>query len=670
MIAARRRRLTLLLRDLAAASAFGSMAISGQLPLWGMAIYGVALALALFDRRVLSGRGLLTALVLAGAGIALYTLVAAGSLDLVLAACTFAGFISAQRLLAPPTPQLDAQVHLTSLLMIAGGAALSADLLFALTLVAFCVTATFSLGFSVVEESLPEGADFPLRPLAGRLAVGALAALLGAAVFFFAFPRLSWNLVGRKVSPSWGAPTTGMSDRVSLGGDGSIKRNPRVVLRATLEPDPRVDALDGYWLGTAFDTFTGTEWVGNTQLGPPQQQIELARRPAKTVHQRIELLPSYGSRVLVALDTPTLLANATAHGTSYSSRVGLQEVKGQEVRFSEGAISYTYHAFSAAPDAPGGDPGHDPQRYLGLPPTLDARVKALAERVVGADREPLAAARKLQSFLQSDYGYTLELSPSDDPLADFLFVRKEGHCEHFATALAVMLRSLEIPARVAGGFFGGERVGKQYVVRAGDAHAWTQVLVPGRGFVTVDATPPAHRVAQADTVFAALVRLYETVEEWWRSAVVDYSFIDQARFARDLIRPPRNAPESQAGPRSLAPWMIAAAVALVAYAFWRFPRRQRTAAERTEATLLLEGLERLLARHQLRVEAGEGIEELSSRLEAQAHPLAPTVQRATRRYLEARFGTRPLSPGERQHWLDTVARAAQQVEKTYLPKSA
>ena len=80
-----------------------------------------------------------------------------------------------------------------------------------------------------------------------------------------------------------------------------------------------------------------------------------------------------------------------------------------------------------------------------------------------------------------------------DPLADFLFTRKQGHCEHFATALAVMLRTQGFAARVVAGFFGGQRIGDHYVVRAGDAHAWTQLFVPGRGWVTYDATPDASR---------------------------------------------------------------------------------------------------------------------------------------------------------------------------------
>ena len=184
-------------------------------------------------------------------------------------------------------------------------------------------------------------------------------------------------------------------------------------------------------------------------------------------------------------------------------------------------------------------------RFLALPEGLDPRIAALARKVVGDERGPLEAAQKLQRTSPAEYTYTLELDGQEvaDPLAHFLFVRKAGHCEYFATALAVMLRTVGIRGRVATGFFGGERVGDEYVVRAGDAHAWTQVLVPGRGFVTVDATPPAlPRADPSPQLLESLISLYEALESAWRASVVDYSFRDQAAALRRFFRDDGGAP--------------------------------------------------------------------------------------------------------------------------------
>ena len=89
-----------------------------------------------------------------------------------------------------------------------------------------------------------------------------------------------------------------------------------------------------------------------------------------------------------------------------------------------------------------------------------------------------AKARAIERHLRHDYGYTLELPPETvrDPLANFLFVRKKGHCEYFASAMAVMLRTLGIPSRVVTGFQSGvfnPLTGWQ-VVRASDAHSWVE----------------------------------------------------------------------------------------------------------------------------------------------------------------------------------------------------
>src|ERR1019366_3648413 len=99
----------------------------------------------------------------------------------------------------------------------------------------------------------------------------------------------------------------------------------------------------------------------------------------------------------------------------------------------------------------------------------------------------------MEAHLRQDYGYTLELlsKPVDDPLAYFLFVRKKGHCEYFASSMAVMLRTLGIPSRVVTGFQSGvynPMTGWQ-VIRASDAHSWVEAWIEGRGWTTFDPTP-------------------------------------------------------------------------------------------------------------------------------------------------------------------------------------
>src|SRR5258707_7975115 len=106
------KRLSLLFRDLAAGGAFGAMAISGALPGWVLVVFAVGLAAALLDLRLLGDRTLLSVFVLAASASLLYASAAAGKLDLVVAACTFAAIITLSRMHATATPSTDAQVYL------------------------------------------------------------------------------------------------------------------------------------------------------------------------------------------------------------------------------------------------------------------------------------------------------------------------------------------------------------------------------------------------------------------------------------------------------------------------------------------------------------------------------------------------------------------------------
>ncbi|MBZ4421445.1 DUF3488 and transglutaminase-like domain-containing protein [Myxococcus sp. RHSTA-1-4] len=658
-------RLRLALRDLGSGAAFASMAVSGQLPVWTLVLYALSLVCALAGRRLFAKRAKLTALLLLVVAAVLGMNVLAGAINLVVAACSFAGLISAHRLLSAPEPATDGQVHLSGLLMVAGGAALSGELVYGLFLVAFGVLSSMALALGVVEASVPEGEPVPVRQVMRPLATGVGFAVAGAVAFFILFPRLNWNMMGPRASPGLGPATTGLSDTVRLGGAGTIKGNPRIVLRATLSPDPGKEALDAYWLGRTYDVFDGQEW---TSVGrPPRGAMYMVTlRPGgdDLVHQRVELLPAYGARTLVALETPSRLGNAVAHQQSGSRRVGLQEMGGGEVRLQDPGISYAYEAYSLPPGGSGHDlrdlPPDEQDALLTIPEELDPRVAQTAARVLNGEREPLAAARKLAAWLQQELTYTLELSGDvDDPLADFLFVRKAGHCEHFATALTLMLRTQGIRARLATGFFGGERVDEAYIVRAGDAHAWTHVLVPGRGFVTVDATPPAHRASQSSVVLQKLISFYEAVEARWRSAVVDYSFRDQMDVARALVRPPRRrgGEESPSRLPPLRAWGAALVAGMGAYAAWRMLTRVLARERPHEATRFVDAVEAQLAAARVERLEGETLEDLDARLTREGHPLSPALTPVTRRYLEARFGGRPLRQGEASQLLGSLKRA-------------
>ena len=644
-------RMRLRLRDLAAAGAFASMALSGSVPTWATIAFGLGLLLAILDLRILSRYSTLTAVLLGAGAVALYSNVAIGKLDLVVAACTFAGLTTVARVLAAPDEKTDGQVFLTSVLMVAGGAALSGDMLFAVALTAFAFLTMLSLGMSVVERFTGAGEILPAGPVVQQLLIGAACALLGGALLFAGVPRCSWNLAARR-APAGGGSISGFSDRVSLSGDGRIKTNPSIVARARIQPDPRTPSLQAYWWGRTFDTFTGIEWQSPAVKRPPRAEIGLPPVSGRHWHQSIELLPAYGAKTLLALQWPVSFAQAIAHTADGDHRVPLTALPGREVRIDGLARSYSYQADSVeALEGPETlPPQSPPPDYLQLPDNFDRRIAALARVAAGDTADPVQAAHNLERYLKSNYRYTLELpGAASDPLVDFLFVRKAGHCEQFATALTVMLRTLGIPARLATGFFGGERIGDHYVVRAGDAHAWTQLVLPNAQLVSLDATPEASRPAQPAALIDWLVRAYETLGERWRSSVIDYSLQDQADLAQRLAAV-KGAPSRRNAAFGLA------VVAMAILIWWGFARAKRAPVH--QATAMLALAERILARAGVESHDTECIEDIARRLALAQHPLSRPLTRLTRRYLVARFGGQSLLPEESAYLVGRLAAAS------------
>jgi protein-glutamine gamma-glutamyltransferase len=177
-----------------------------------------------------------------------------------------------------------------------------------------------------------------------------------------------------------------------------------------------------------------------------------------------------------------------------------------------------------------GDRGH----YLELPPFLDSRIPELALSVTRNADTPEERARAIEQHLRHRYGYTLELPAHEvrDPLAYFLFDRKKGHCEYFASAMAVMLRTLGIPSRLVTGFQSGvwNPLTDLYVIRASDAHSWVEAWLPGRGWVTFDPTPPDPH-PHAVSLMTQFALYADAVETFWQEWVVSYDLGHQASLA-------------------------------------------------------------------------------------------------------------------------------------------
>jgi protein-glutamine gamma-glutamyltransferase len=175
--------------------------------------------------------------------------------------------------------------------------------------------------------------------------------------------------------------------------------------------------------------------------------------------------------------------------------------------------------------------------YLALPRSFSPRVAQLAEWLTAGKASPPTRMTAILDWLRATHVYSARLphrQPYLDPVEDFLFNARAGHCEYFASAMVVLLRAAGIPARYVNGYLGGEwnEVGKYVAVRDNRAHSWAEAYLGDLGWVRVDATPPVPAQARAGKVR----QLVESVDFYWTRWIVGYDLSRQLELARRVGR--------------------------------------------------------------------------------------------------------------------------------------
>src|SRR6185437_2908679 len=320
------------------------------------------------------------------------------------------------------------------------------------------------------------------------LLMGAAVAVCGAGIFFL-LPRTA---LGEWMSRPSGSALTGFSDQVRLGAVAQLQRDNQPVMHIRLlQPvmDPQVFQRIP-WRGRGLTEFDGQRWFSPdvpslfaTQGGSLAVAGGPGEDASQLVRYQVTLAPMgtpvlfFPARLLRASTRYPVLAwdRATAtlatpggdfSGTSYAGVSDLSEPAPEVLRATPAARGYEYG------------------QYLQLPSDLDPRVAALARSIVAhAGGDDYDRMQALSDYLQTHYQYTLDdLPQGEHPLSTFLFDQPAADCEYFASALAVMARTLDIPTRVVNGFAGGEYnpLTGEYVVRGSGAHSWVEAYFPTR----------------------------------------------------------------------------------------------------------------------------------------------------------------------------------------------
>jgi transglutaminase-like putative cysteine protease len=363
--------------------------------------------------------------------------------------------------------------------------------------------------------------------------------------FFLIAPRTASSALKRGGGSI--SPLIGFSDNVTLGDIGQLKRNDEIVMHVRVEGANGASIAGLRWRGVALDQFTGRGWTksidamrfeeetGESGLFKLGTTTDVARLTTQTVFlEPIDTPVLFGAPRIVAVQGSLPFVRIDSEG-SIQTRPHEDE-----------KVVYKVYSDIAAPGATvlRSDPLDylvPAVRYLQVPGNLDPRIAALAKTVtsLSGSRTGYDDARAIESYLRDNYEYSLDLKAGGpDPLSDFLFHVRSGHCEYFSTAMAVMLRSQGIASRVVNGFLPGEynEAAGAYTVRQSDAHSWVEVYFPQtNSWVTFDPTPPAGRTARVRTGLAAQLSKYtEALELMWFQYVVGYDKQEQHSLAASL----------------------------------------------------------------------------------------------------------------------------------------
>lgn len=413
------------------------------------------------------------------------------------------------------------------------------------------LVALLGLLTALVNSHMPVGRP----PLLQAAKTASWMTLLGApimAVLFVLFPR---------VAPLWGVPADAMSGRSGLsssmkvGTIASLALDDSIAMRIKFEGKPPPQSAM-YFRGPVLSTFDGREWKPLRSFLPPQQQLptQLAVQ-GEPVNYQVTLAANQRPWVLVLDATPQ---TPKLFGYSVSMEPDLHWTADQPITDLVRYSAQSYPVFQHGPlQRTAGL-----QDYLALPGGFNPRTQQLATQIrsaagnAGADPQVLVNA-VLERLSTGGYSYTLEPGVYGTHTADeFWFDRKAGFCEHIASSFVLLMRAMNVPARIVTGYQGGDinNVDGLWTVRQSDAHAWAEVWMPQRGWVRVDPTSavapgrtgsyqtlqaPANVFQQALVTMSPglaqnLRAAWEAMNNRWNQWVLNYSQARQLDLLRNL----------------------------------------------------------------------------------------------------------------------------------------
>jgi transglutaminase-like putative cysteine protease len=312
-----------------------------------------------------------------------------------------------------------------------------------------------------------------------------LQALPLVVLFFLLFPRI--NAGFRFELRPFRSANTGFSDRLSPGSIAALANSSEIAFRAEFPGTSTRPSGPMYWRGVVMWRCNGMEWRAPYAPRPRSSStmldvagsggLPVRSGNAKEIQQRITLAPN-GTRWMFALDRPIKAVPGAmlARGDYISSVQPIRKTRRYDIASSE----FSGSEITAKERA----------EALEVPASISPAVRDLAHSWTVQNRDSHGVVSSALQFFRTQ-GFSYSLTPGEyDNLEEFLFRRRVGFCEHYATSFATLMRLAGIPARIVVGYLGGEYndLGHFFLVRQADTHAWCEVWLPEKGWTRVDPT--------------------------------------------------------------------------------------------------------------------------------------------------------------------------------------
>ncbi|MGH1342167.1 MAG: transglutaminase TgpA family protein [Nannocystales bacterium] len=613
--------------------------------------------------------------------------------DLLDAGVDFLLLMIVQRLFNRQKAREHMQLLMLGSLMMVVGAVVNTGLTYPVLFAAYTVIAVMTL---VVNHLMSEGERLGVRVMAEMAraamrsrktlwrAASGVAALagVGALLVFLLFPRWGAGVFLRGAFSK--DSRSGFAGEVTLGDFGRIKSDATVAARLRPKGDmPRVDRLTWHLRGGAFDIYQDGRWSNNnasaervplrrvgqyralapnkTPLlvpvrglspGKLSAQYEALPKPyledAQQIHVDV-MLEDLGVDAMFVASDPVAV-RVSPRGALEQRDLKVRPGLHREFRIDKppGPVQYEFVAQVGTPNAHLlrglGDPEVDEEfaGYLRRTEGLSPEVLDLAQQLTNDATNRYDKVLALMGHL-GEFGYTTDLESSPrvrdgaDPLEGFLFDTQTGHCEYFATALAVLGREVGIPTRLVNGYYGAHynALGDFYAVRQADAHSWVEVWFgPEAGWITFDPTPPSGRVAGDDApLIPALNEAFDALRNAYLEYVIDYNLTKQLSLLEGLGMRSSSGQYPRVQWRGVAMWGGGAALVLLAVWLWR----RRSKPKLPEAQQLYAQVLKALARHGMVRDPTESPKRFAQRVSPELEDGAPLL-RFVAQYDEIRFG--------------------------------